>query len=56
MAPATGGAQQQRLAHLASSNFLPLHLFILAGVLYLVMSYPLSRAVGRLERRMGRGR
>ncbi len=38
-----------RAKDLASSSFLPMHLYVLAGLLYFAMSYPLSILVGRLE-------
>lgn len=45
-----------RAKNIASSDFLPLHIFVLAGVLYLALSIPLSMIGARLERRMSRHR
>jgi polar amino acid transport system permease protein len=44
-----------RARDLASSSYLPMHLFLLAALMYFVMSYPISLAVRGLERRMSRG-
>jgi ABC-type amino acid transport system permease subunit len=44
-----------RARDLASSSYLPMHLFLLAAVMYFVMSYPISLVVRRLEARMSRG-
>ena len=41
---------------LASSSFLPMHVFVLAAVFYYLMSFPLMRAAEYLEARMGQGR
>lgn len=43
-----------RARDLASSSFLPMHLFLLAGVLYFVMNLPIILLVRRLEARLGR--
>ena len=43
-----------RAKDLASSSFLPMHLYVLAGLLYFAMSYPLSLMVGQLERRLSK--
>lgn len=45
-----------RAKNIASSDFMPLHIFVLAGLLYLLLSIPLSIAGSRLERRMSRHR
>jgi polar amino acid transport system permease protein len=45
-----------RAKDIASSSFRPMHLFVLAAVLYFIMSYPLSIVARRLEARMARGR
>ena len=44
-----------RARDLASSSYLPMHLFLLAAVMYFVMSYPISVTVRRVERRLSRG-
>jgi polar amino acid transport system permease protein len=44
-----------RARDLASSSYLPMHLFLLAAVLYFAMSYPISLAVRRLEARVHPG-
>jgi polar amino acid transport system permease protein len=44
-----------RARDLASSSYLPMHLFLLAALMYFVMSYPISLAVRGLERRLSRG-
>jgi His/Glu/Gln/Arg/opine family amino acid ABC transporter permease subunit len=41
-----------RAKDLASSSFMPMQLYVLAALLYFVMSYPLSLVVRRLERVM----
>ena len=41
-----------RAKDIASSEFLPLHIFVFAGVIYFLLALPLSWAAGRLERRM----
>lgn len=45
-----------RAKDIASSSFRPMHLFVLAAVLYFVMSYPLSIVARWLEARLARGR
>jgi His/Glu/Gln/Arg/opine family amino acid ABC transporter permease subunit len=45
-----------RAKDLSSTYFMPMHLYVLAAALYLVMSYPLSVLVRRLERKLSRGR
>jgi His/Glu/Gln/Arg/opine family amino acid ABC transporter permease subunit len=45
-----------RAKDLASSSFLPMHAFVMAAVLYYIMSFPLMRAAEYLEARMGAGR
>jgi polar amino acid transport system permease protein len=44
-----------RARDLASSSYLPMHLFLLAALMYFVMSYPISLGVRRLESRLSRG-
>jgi His/Glu/Gln/Arg/opine family amino acid ABC transporter permease subunit len=41
-----------RAKDIASSSFRPMHLFVLAAVLYFIMSYPLSLLARRLEKRL----
>jgi len=41
-----------RAKDIASSSFLPMHLYVLAAILYFAMSYPLSLLMRQLERRM----
>ena len=41
-----------RAKDIASSEFLPLHIFVFAGAIYFLLALPLSWAAGRLERRM----
>jgi polar amino acid transport system permease protein len=43
-----------RAKDIASSTFRPMHLFVLAAVLYFIMSYPLSVLARRLEARLVR--
>lgn len=45
-----------RAKDIASSSFRPMHLFVLAAVLYFIMSYPLSIIARWLEARLARGR
>ena len=45
-----------RAKDLASSSFMPMHLYVLAALFYFAMSYPLSLLVGRLEIVLSRGR
>lgn len=44
-----------RARDLSSEYFMPMELYLIAGLMYLVMAYPLSQAVRRLERHFGRG-
>ena len=41
-----------RAKDIASSSFLPMHLYVLAAILYFAMSYPLSLLIRGLERRL----
>jgi His/Glu/Gln/Arg/opine family amino acid ABC transporter permease subunit len=41
-----------RAKDIASSEFLPLHIFVFAGAIYFLLALPLSWAAGRLEQRM----
>jgi His/Glu/Gln/Arg/opine family amino acid ABC transporter permease subunit len=41
-----------RAKDLASMSFMPMQLYVLAGVIYFVMSFPLALAIRRLERRI----
>jgi His/Glu/Gln/Arg/opine family amino acid ABC transporter permease subunit len=41
-----------RAKDIASSEFLPLHIFVFAGVIYFLLALPLSWAAGRLEQRL----
>lgn len=45
-----------RARDLSSEYFTPMELYVLAGAMYLVMAYPLSKGAHYLELRMGRGR
>ncbi len=45
-----------RAKDLASSSFLPMHLYVLAAVFYFAMSYPLSLVVNRLELNLSKHR
>ena len=45
-----------RAKDLASSSFMPMHLYVLAALFYFAMSYPLSLLVGRLEMALSKGR
>ena len=45
-----------RAKDLAMMSFLPMHLFLLAGVIYFFLAWPLSLATRRVERLMQRGR
>jgi len=45
-----------RAKDIASSSFRPMHLFVLAAILYFIMSYPLSILARRLEARLARAR
>ena len=44
-----------RAKDISSSEFLPLHILVWAGVLYFIMALPLSWAASVLERRMSAG-
>jgi polar amino acid transport system permease protein len=44
-----------RARDLSSEYYMPMQLYLIAGAMYLVMAYPLSRAVRRLERIFGKG-
>jgi len=44
-----------RAKDIASSSFMPMHLYVLAAVFYFAMSYPLSLIVRRLEWKLSRG-
>src|SRR3954447_19672263 len=44
-----------RAKDLASSSFMPMHLYVLAAVFYFAMSYPLSLVVRRLEWKLSKG-
>lgn len=45
-----------RARDLSSEYFLPMHYYLLAGLMYLVMAWPLMQGVRVLERRLSRGR
>jgi His/Glu/Gln/Arg/opine family amino acid ABC transporter permease subunit len=45
-----------RAKDLASSSFMPMHLYVLAALIYFAISYPLSIVVRRLERALSMGR
>lgn len=45
-----------RAKDLAMMSFLPMHLFLLAGVIYFCLAWPLSLVSRYVERRLGRGR
>lgn len=45
-----------RAKDLASSSFMPMHLYVLAALIYFAMSYPLSVLVRRMESALARGR
>ena len=45
-----------RAKDLASSSFMPMHLYVLAALIYFAMSYPLSLVVRRLEVALSTGR
>ena len=45
-----------RAKDLASSSFMPMHLYVLAGLIYFAMSYPLSLLVRRMEVALSKGR
>ena len=41
-----------RAKDLASSSFMPMQLYVLAAVIYFLMSFPLALSIRRLERRI----
>jgi His/Glu/Gln/Arg/opine family amino acid ABC transporter permease subunit len=41
---------------LSSEYFMPMEVYLLTAAIYIVMAFPLSRAAGRLEARLNRGR
>lgn len=45
-----------RAKDLASSSFLPMHLYVLAALIYFAMSYPLALAFRRIERHYAQSR
>ena len=45
-----------RAKDLASMSFLPMHLYLLVGVMYFMMAFPLSMVARRVEAHMARGR
>ncbi len=45
-----------RAKDLASMSFLPMHLYLLVGVMYFMMAFPLSMIARRVEAYMARGR
>ena len=45
-----------RARDLSSEYFMPMQLYLLTGLIYFLMAYPLSRAARFLEARMARGR
>lgn len=44
-----------RAKNISSADFLPLHIFVWAGLMYFILALPLSVASARLEKRMSRG-
>jgi His/Glu/Gln/Arg/opine family amino acid ABC transporter permease subunit len=44
-----------RAKDLASSSFMPMHLYVLAAIIYFAMSYPMSLVVRRLEVAFSKG-
>jgi polar amino acid transport system permease protein len=44
-----------RAKDIASMSFLPMHLYLLVGVLYFLMAWPLSLTTRRMEKRLRRG-
>ncbi|HYB09081.1 MAG TPA: amino acid ABC transporter permease [Alphaproteobacteria bacterium] len=44
-----------RARDLSSEYYMPMQLYLIAGTIYFVMAFPLSRAVRRLERVLGKG-
>jgi His/Glu/Gln/Arg/opine family amino acid ABC transporter permease subunit len=45
-----------RARDLSSEYFMPMELYLIAGLMYLAMAYPLSRAVRAMEARLSQGR
>jgi polar amino acid transport system permease protein len=45
-----------RARDLSSEYFRPMNLYVIAGLMYLAMAYPLSRAVRTMEARLSQGR
>lgn len=45
-----------RAKDLASMSFLPMHVYLLVGVIYFLMAWPLSMVTRRVETRLRRGR
>lgn len=45
-----------RAKDLASMSFLPMHCYLLVGLIYFLMAWPLSMFARKVEARMGRGR
>ncbi len=45
-----------RAKNLTSMSFLPMHLYLLVGVMYFMMAFPLSMIARRVEAYMARGR
>jgi His/Glu/Gln/Arg/opine family amino acid ABC transporter permease subunit len=45
-----------RARDLSSEYFRPMNLYVIAGLMYLAMAYPLSRAVRAMEARLSQGR
>lgn len=45
-----------RAKDLASSSFMPMHLYVLAALIYFAMSYPLALVFRRIERHFGQAR
>jgi His/Glu/Gln/Arg/opine family amino acid ABC transporter permease subunit len=45
-----------RTKEIATDTFLPMHLYLLAGIIYFCMATPMSMLVRRLENRFARGR
>ena len=44
-----------RARDLSSEYYMPMQLYLIVGAMYLIMAYPLSQAVRRLERHFGKG-
>jgi ABC-type amino acid transport system permease subunit len=45
-----------RAKDITSMSFLPMHIYLLVGLLYFMMAWPLSMATRRVEAYLGRGR